>query len=136
MSGYMQEAKGIYLALSGGTTLTSFLGGTKIYNTVAPSGGSLPYVVFQHYSGGYENETPTDSTDDYWLIKCIARNASVAGSAADMISSILHKTELTAVSGWENFQTTMRWRVAYIEADMGETLYHAGGVFRIRMSKK
>lgn len=128
---------GIYSQLSSGTALTSYLGGTFIYDTIAPPNApGPPYVVYQLLGGGDENDTPIDTTNTVWLVKCIARSQKFAGSAADLIRDIMHGTALT-VSGWKNFWTSHETVVFYHEeAEGGYVLFHAGGQYRIRACKE
>ena len=47
MSAYNALNTGIYSTLSGGTALTTALGGTAIYYQQAPDEAALPYVVWE-----------------------------------------------------------------------------------------
>jgi hypothetical protein len=124
---------GLYTALTGGTALLSTLGGTAIYNGVAPRGVSVPYVVFSLASGIEENMTPTDSQRLVYLVKGVAATLVQAGTIADQVNALLHDQELT-VSGSVNFWTSRETIVRYTEVqETGRTLGHAGGEYLIRV---
>lgn len=124
---------GLYSALVAGTALIGTLGGTAIYNGVAPRDATLPYVVFSLAAGMEENMTPTDSQRYVYLVKGVASSLLTAGTIADQINTLLHKQTLT-VSGATNFWTSRESMVRYTEVlDTGRTVGHAGGEYLIRI---
>jgi hypothetical protein len=125
----------LYSRLSGGTALTALLGGTKIYNGLAPQGTVTPYVVFSQLSGIEENLTPTDSENLVYQVKGISSaGMAAAGSIADAINVLLHEQLLT-VTGWGCFWCTRERHIRYEEAESGERVAHAGATYRIRLTK-
>ena len=126
-------ATGLYGALAAGTALISTLGGTAIYNGIAPRDAALPYVVFSLASGLEENLTPTESQRLVYLVKGVATTLLQAGTIADQVYALLHNQTLT-VSGATNFWTARESILAYTEVEpTGATVGHAGGEYLIRI---
>ena len=126
-------AAGLYSALVAGTALIGTLGGTAIYNGVAPRDATLPYVVFSLASGIEENLTPTNSQRYVYLVKGVAATLLQAGTIADQVHALLHNKTLT-VSGGTNFWTGRETIIAYTEVEStGATVGHAGGEYLIRI---
>lgn len=134
MSEFTEIKRALFAQLSASTALTDHLGGTKIYDTIAPPEASLPYVIFQFMGGGHENIIPIDSLDERWMVKALACTQAVAGSADDIISDILHKSTLD-VDGWGNFSTTRRNKIWGIDDEGARPVFHAGAFYRIRLCK-
>lgn len=126
-------ATGLYGALAAGTALISTLGGTAIYNGIAPRDAALPYVVFSLASGLEENLTPTESQRLVYLVKGVATTLLQAGTIADQVYALLHNQTLT-VGGATNFWTGRESIIAYTEVEpTGATVGHAGGEYLIRI---
>jgi len=126
-------AAGLYSALAAGTALIGTLGGTAIYNGVAPRGATLPYVVFSLASGLEENMTPTNSQRMVYLVKGVAATLLQAGTIADQVYTLLHDQTLS-VSGRTNFWTGRESIIAYTDVEpTGATVGHAGGEYLIRI---
>jgi hypothetical protein len=126
---------GIYSKLSGGTALISALGGTAIYFGKAKDSQVLPYVVFSYQHGSPDNIVPSEMTTQLVYARAYAARSDQAGTIDGLISSLLHKQELT-VSGWKNFWLARETEVAMPETDeAGVTTWTAGAFYRIRMSE-
>lgn len=126
---------GIYNALAAGTALTNTLGGTAIYNTLAPRDRALPFVIFSQQAGREDNETPRRTVTSRYLVKGIATSMLAAGTIADQVDALLHDTALT-VTGWTNYRMRRTTTVRYIETtDAGEQVGHAGAVYEILLSE-
>ncbi len=124
---------GIYSALSGNAALTTALGGSYIYNQVAPQNQALPFVTFQHSGGGQENLNPSDLQNHVYLVKALSDNLSTAGDLDDKIRTALHGATLT-VSGYTNFYTARETEIRLAETTRaGKIVYHAGAYYRIRL---
>lgn len=126
---------GLYSLLAGGTALTAELGGTAIYNKIAPSGVSLPVVIFQWQGGGDENLTPGRQRNPVYTIKGVASTQTKAAALDGHIDTLLHHATLT-VTGFTNFWTAREGDVNYVETDEGgNAVYHIGGMYRIRITQ-
>ena len=125
----------LYGALAAGTALTTTLGGTAIYNTLAPRDKALPYVIFSQQAGREDNETPRRTFTGRYLVKGVANSLLAAGTIADQADALLHDAALT-VTGWTNYRMQRTNTVRYIETtDAGEQVGHAGAVYEIRLSE-
>lgn len=125
----------LYQTLTGGTALTSLLGGTaNVYNQSIPSTGSYPCVVFTFSGGGDANQTPLRRKDVLYSIKAISQTSVANAGAIDaQIDALLHSATL-AVTGWANYWTAREGDISYTEVtERGERYYHNGGVYRFRL---
>lgn len=125
----------LYSTLAGGSALIDRLGGTAIYNTVAPQGASLPYVVFFVSAGRDINSSPRRARDYVVTVKAVTDAGVKAATELDgEIDAILHDAELD-ITGWGNYWTMRESDIMYTEVG-GNTLYwHVGGQYRIRVAE-
>lgn len=122
---------GLYNKLKADSTLTTALGGTIIYNKIAPQGVSDSYVVFGWQGGGDQNESPTRMRNLVYQVQAIATTQGTAATLDGYIDSALHNQSLT-VSGWSNIWLAREGDINYTEQDTsGVTHYHVGGFYRI-----
>jgi hypothetical protein len=125
----------LYEKLISDPTLIGMLGGTAIYNTLAPIDQELPFVVFSLSSGREDNLTPLRSVREIYLVKAVARTLYEAGQIADRIDYDLHGTTLN-VDGWHHFWLARETIVRYEEITAGgRTIGHAGGEYAVHVSK-
>lgn len=123
---------GLYTALNV-SAITTKLGGSYIYDPVAPPGQSRPYIIFTHTGGGHENINPSDLRNHVYLVKGVADGKKVAGEVHDLILAALHNQTVT-VSGYTNFWTAAEEEVRMVEVlDDGTMVYHCGAYYRIRI---
>jgi hypothetical protein len=136
MTGPIQAIEtGLYSLLAAGTALTTELGGTFIYNKIAPPGTNLPVVIFQWQGGGDENMTPGRQRNPVYTVKGVATTQAEAVALDGHIDTLLHHATLT-VAGYTNIWTAREEDVDYIETDTGgNAVYHIGGVYRIRLTQ-
>lgn len=125
----------LYSTLAAGTALTTALGGTAIYNTLAPQGTSYPYVIFKFQGGGDDNTSSTRARSPLYLVKAVSTTGKKnAGDIDDEVDNLLHGHELT-VTGWGNWWTAREADVSYAEDSGGVLIWHVGGLYRIRIEK-
>lgn len=126
----------LYATLAGGAALTTLLGGTAIYNQQAPRGADYPLVVFGHQGGGDENLTPRRMKSLVYQVQAVSADSMLAAGAVDAaIDELLHGQTLS-VSGWQTYWLARERDFSYTEVTPdSRTLYHAGGQYRIRLSK-
>lgn len=123
----------IYNVLSGGTALTTELGGTAIYYGQAPDQASLPYVIWSYQYGAPENITPHEMSVQLVYARCYSATAAQAGTIDGMICNLLHKEELT-VTGWNNFWLARETEIALPHTDQaGVKTWTAGAFYRVRL---
>ena len=126
---------GLYSKLSGNSALTTALGGTLIYNKIAPQGTTGKYVIFQWQGGGDENDTPTRSRDPVYAVFGIDTTIEGAATIDGLIDTALREQTLT-VSGWTNYHTVRESDINIVEPNTGETpIFRCGGLYRIRICK-
>ena len=120
--------------LTAATALTALLSGTAaVYSGLAPSGATLPYVVYTIVSDTELNETPKVERDYLVDIKGI----SVAGDMADSIAAQIRTAMQTdiAVTGWGVVDQKRERGINLREVVDGKIYYHAGETDRIRLEE-
>lgn len=115
------------------TTAGTALWGQRVYYGQAPGTASLPYVVFQHVSGGETNITPSDIYDAIYQVVCWSNDAQVVRSGGDYIRTALHKATLT-VSGYNFIGCRKGNNISDVETADGVQYWSEGGEYRIRVS--
>lgn len=126
---------GLYNALKNSSALTTELGGTLIYNKLAPQGTTGAYVVFQWQGGGPENDTPRESKSVLYTVRAIADTQAKAATVAGLIDNALHKQTLS-ISGHSNYWTAREQDLNLLELTAGaQPKYHVGGIYRISYDK-
>ena len=125
---------GLYAALNV-SAITTKLGGSYIYDPVAPQGQARPYIIFMHTGGGHENLNPSDLQNHVYLVKGVADTKKLAGEVHDLILAALHKQTLTVAAGaYINFWTAAEEEIRMTEVlDDGKTVFHTGAYYRIRI---
>lgn len=123
----------IYSALTNYSALTTALGGSYVYDTIAPQSQEPPYVIFMHDSGGYENLTPSSGLLHRYYVKAVSTDHAQAETLRGHIAAALHKAALT-VSGYTNVETLAEDERNYIEQRTdGSIVHHRGQVIRVRI---
>lgn len=127
----------IYTRLSEDATLTGYLGGTDIWDAVAPPGTLHPFLVYTFVGGGPENLTPHDMRNLVYRIKCVdaGLDGSLAGLVTERIETLMHDYALP-VTGYNDAFWCMRETpdIDYRETVAGKTLIHVGGTYRVRIA--
>jgi hypothetical protein len=118
--------------LTGGTALTTALGGTAIYHGFASENKALPFVVWSYSGGGAENMTPNTSVNEVVYIRAYAQTAKQAGQLDGLVASLM-STDLT-VTGWNNFWLAREEEIYLPETDeAGKTTWSCGAYYRVRL---
>jgi len=126
-------SEGIQAALVGNAQLITLLGGTVIYQGLAPQLATTPYVVFFISGGGEDNISPKDSVDEFYTVYGITSNdATLAGSISDEIRDALHEAELTFSGDWKHIKCSREQKLWLTEHAERRTFYSAGGIYRVR----
>ena len=134
MSAYNALNTGIYSTLSGGTALTTALGGTAIYYQQAPDEAALPYVVWSYQGGGDDNITPSRMKSLLVYVRGYAATPALAGTIDTYCDALLHGKTIT-VTGWKNFWTAREEDISLVENPPdGAPIFSAGGIYRIRLT--
>lgn len=126
----------IFSRLSGGTALTTALGGTAIYYQVAPDERALPYVVWSFQSGPTEPQrTRHRDPEALVYVRAYADDAAEAGRIDAHIDSLLHARPLT-VTGYTNYWIGRTQSIADVEIDETQfKTYSAGALYDLRLDR-
>ena len=128
---------GIYGKLTAGTALTNLLAGTaSVYNSLAPRGVSMPYVIFQYQGGGDENLCATRLRNIVYTVKAVSSTGALQAANIDaQVDALLHNATLT-VTGFSNFWCAREGDIDYVETDPDAgNVWHAGRTYRIRLAE-
>lgn len=127
----------LYNQLKSGTALTALLGGTAIYNQLAPAGTAISYpvVIFTESAGVEDNDSPRRcKTMTYQVTAISDTSKKEAVQIDDAIDTLLHGGTLS-ITGWSDYWMMRQSDVSYVEqVSGGRVLWHEGGLYRIRIS--
>ena len=125
----------LYTKLAAGTALTAKLGGTAIYDTLAPQGTATPFVIFFQSAGGDDNTSPRRARSLVYTVKAVSSAGQLAaGEIDDLVDDLLHE-QCRTVTGWGNYWRARVSDVAYAEESGGVLFWHRGGQYRIRIAE-
>ena len=122
----------LYTKLAGGTALTNLLGGTAIYQYLAPEGVSPPYVIYQRQSQVPINVLSGVAIENaVYMVKGVTEGPSavLAGSVAGAIDTLLQDQTLGTVT--PTLHLRRESSIDYVEADSGVRYAHRGATYRI-----
>jgi len=127
----------LYTKLVGGTALTGLLGGTAIYQYLAPEGTDPPYVIYQRMSQVPINVLSGVAIEDaVYMVKAVtAQSGTVAGvvnagSIVGAIDTLLQDQALT-ITGYTHIYLRRESSIDYVENDKGVRYSHRGATYRI-----
>jgi hypothetical protein len=127
----------LYTKLSGGTALTNLLGGTAVYQYLAPEGVDPPYVIYQRMSQVPINVLAGVAVENaVYMVKGVtAQSGTVAGvvnagSIAGAIDTLLQDQALT-ISGYTHLHLRRESSIDYVETDNSVRYSHRGATYRV-----
>lgn len=129
--------KAIYDRLATDTTLTAMATGTRIYDTQAPPGATLPYIIFQIQSGGARPIIPRRLYEWVFVVKVVT-SGMIATTGEDIIARVdyLLENHALVISGYNTYWLHRESPdLDYYENTDGNTYRHIGGSWRMRISK-
>jgi len=126
---------GVYDELAASGDLITALGGTAIYNQIAPIDTEYPYVVYGLNGGSEDNETQVDSFNYTYFVRVVSDNALEAVQTAGTVRDVLHKCELALAGSWGTYSVQHTAPISYMEMVDNVPIYHSGGLYRIRGSE-
>lgn len=136
MSAIMRLIEGaLYGRLSADATLTTLGVGLRVYDTLAPGGTPMPYVIFQQTAGGDENDAPRRAVDVVFRIEAISDVQDSARQIASRIDELLHNQPLT-LTGWSNYAIENQRLFNRVDTVQGNQYYRKGAFYRVRASKQ
>jgi hypothetical protein len=127
--------EGLYSLLTSDTAVIDAIGGTRIYNTLAPQGTARPYVVFYNNGGGPENIYPGKLASITYLVKAVADDIATAGAIDRAAYDALHHGEGTlSVTGYTPLRVLRTNEVQMPERlQDGRIVFHYGAYYRFRL---
>ena len=121
----------LYGALTAYAGLTALVS-TRVYQTEAPQGAALPFVVFNHQAGGLQNMEPTDRIDHLVYVRGFATTQMGAALIDAQVKLALHNVVLT-ITGWQGFAVKRENEIALVERDSaGAQVWQRGAMYRVR----
>lgn len=125
----------LYRTLSQSTAVTTALGGTAIYETLAPQGAAMPYIVYQVQGNATEFNAAGDSISGIPLfgVKVVSEGQTFQ-PADDIMKVVLPLLE--GASGTVTGFKMSCFRVAgidYPEITRGKRYNHLGAVYRFQV---
>jgi hypothetical protein len=132
----------LYQKLTTTGALTALLAtSASVYGYLAPQSATYPMVLFSKQAGTEDNETPVRTRQLVYQVKGVVADQPTggvslksAGAIDDQIDAALNGVLLT-VTGWTTFRLRRESDLAYVEPAAGGTrYYHAGGLYRARLS--
>lgn len=115
--------------------------GQRVFLSPARKGTPYPYLVYQKQAGGERNDVRARDAEFVVLIKVIDDSLAGAFGGAAVISErfndagLFDRTASPLDGGavWVIQTTTEETNVFYTEQIDGQTVYHSGAQFRVRM---
>jgi Protein of unknown function (DUF3168) len=133
----------LYQKLTTTAALTTLLAtATSVYAYLAPESAGYPLVVFNKQAGTEDNETPVRTRQLVYQVAAIVADPPTgvgktmkdALAIDEQVDAALNGVLLT-VTGWTTFRLRRESDVAFVEpTDAGKLYYHAGGLYRARLS--
>ncbi|MFP4323772.1 MAG: DUF3168 domain-containing protein [Anaerolineales bacterium] len=103
-----------------------------VHDTQAPAEAPYPFIILHYTGGGDENRTRLNTRNETWLVKALSDDHATAHTLAADIRAALHQQALT-VAGWGHLWTAQIEHVWQVENVARRQVFHAGGVFRVRL---
>lgn len=126
--------KGLRAAIVGNGTLNTAVGG-RVYAVLAPYDAAMPFIVYQLTGGGTDNDTAADSLDVRYVVKVVGTDAQVAQLNAKRLRDLLHENNFAIDSPYTVIRCQHVAFVNFAEVEERQSYWHAGGIYRIRISK-
>lgn len=127
----------LYSKLSAGTALTALLAGTaSIYDTQAPNGASLPFIVFNVQGGGDRNSEDHRVKDLVIQVRAYTSTSMANADAIDnQIDALLHNGSIS-VSGWTQLWLRRETDLKFSEVQPNtNTVWSSGALYRVILEK-
>lgn len=119
------------------SVLGTGMGTVPVYNTIAPQGGSPPFVIFQAQEPGvsrysFDGASGEEVSGD-WVVKVVSDRywAGEADGIASTLETVM-QDGLGTVAGWRVLRCRRSGRVRYRDRD---GFWHVGGIYRVDLQK-
>lgn len=111
---------------------TSFYG-IRVYDSQAPEGTQLPYIIFTQIAGGNDNLTPNDSNDLVYRIECVGSVRAQAAQGCGLIQTTLGSVQYELpVTGYSNYSLFRQEAFRRIDNIGGTQYWRRGDNYRLR----
>lgn len=130
---YLHAVKALRNALNGSSELKTGVDG-QWYLDLALAAFTYPYGVISLNAGGMDNSAGMRRGDLRFLVKVIGDKQTRTHELAELVRQTLHEGTLTAEDPWYIWRCQQISSVHLMEIDAQEAYWHAGGIYRIRMS--
>lgn len=118
--------------------------GQRVFHGVAPAGTARPFVVFTVQDAREVNAARVQDAVIALLVKVISSELEESLRGAQRLAALLNDagdqdangTGLAAAGGWRMTTVTQERLIQYAELVSGSSVFHAGGVFRFRLSSR
>jgi hypothetical protein len=94
----------------------------------------LPYVIFHHIAGGFENETHKDAVDTYWKVVGVSDDKATSLNILSALGN-LHKKELVITNNptIQPYAPVRQFTPASDDRlEQGVRVFEEGGIYRLR----
>ena len=107
---------------------------TRCFDTQAPEGTALPYVVFQQSAGGSDNITPNPTADFEYRIECIGSTKAQSRIGAGYIEDTFPLVGAIAVPGYTNYACQEGRYLDRVDNIGGTQYWRQGSFYRFRLT--
>lgn len=110
------------------------LWGSRVYNSQAPEGVALPYIVFQQTAGGADQLTPNPTADVEYRIECVGSTKSQARIGAGYIEDAFSLQFAVNVPGYTNYACQEMRYLDRVDNIGGTQYWRQGSFYRFRFA--
>lgn len=130
---YLAIVKALRNALLAATNLNLGVDG-QWFLELAPANAAFPYGVIAHNAGGMINTYKSEQADVRMTVKIVGTEQTATHQLAEFVRQALHEQPLTAAEPFGIWRCQQVGIISFLEP-AGEVVYwHAGGIYRVRMS--
>lgn len=113
--------------------IVALVGGEIHWKDVEDS-QALPYIILNHITGGYENETDANAVDTYWKAVGVTSDKTEALNFKEAFGN-LHRKELVVTNEPHvtPYSTVREWiPIEDRDVEQQTPVYKIGGIYRLR----
>lgn len=112
---------------------------TKTFGNFVPADVEPPYVTVEHYAGGMDNNSQTQSSDTLWTVAALARQDEEAVLViAGLIHDALHDVwpEMGGIEGVAGYHPIeLKTPFSDVVNRQGVMMLRAGGIYSLRLAE-
>lgn len=131
---FLEAVKAMRQALKANGVLNTGVDG-QWYLDLAQEGFTYPYGVIADNASGMRHEAKNvDLADMRLLVKVVGTDQVATYELGELVRQTLNEADLTADSPWYAYRCQQIGMVALMEIEAEVAYFHAGGIYRLRMS--